>query len=295
MSSPSQRTTDESPPAIDATGLTKQFGSTTVVDGIDLTVDSGTVYGFLGPNGAGKTTTMRMLTTLTAPTEGQAEILGAPVSNRDGVRSHLGYLPEEPPVFDELTGREQLQYVARLRNIPPAEVDDRITDWLDRFDLAEDADRRIDDYSKGMRQKLGLIAALLHEPSVVFLDEPTSGLDPRAARTVLDVIAELSNAGQTVFLSTHILSVVEELADTVGVLYDGTLVAEGPPEELSAQVDGDADGDGQSTLEDVFLAVTTDSPAAKAAPGSTNGAEARRPAAAEEATQSPSDDGSAGR
>ena len=295
MSSPSQRTTDDSPPAIQATGLTKQFGSTTVVDGIDLAVDSGTVYGFLGPNGAGKTTTMRMLTTLTKPTDGEAEIMGAPVSDRDGVRANLGYLPEEPPVFDELTGREQLQYVARLRDVPPSEADQRITDWLDRFDLAEDADRRIDDYSKGMRQKLGLIAALLHEPSVVFLDEPTSGLDPRAARTVLDVITELSNAGQTVFLSTHILSVVEELADTVGVLYDGTLVAEGPPEELSAQVDGDADGDGQSTLEDVFLAVTTDSPAAKAAPGSTNGAEARQPAADEDAAPSTTNDGSTGR
>ncbi|MFO7832850.1 MAG: ATP-binding cassette domain-containing protein, partial [Halohasta sp.] len=108
MSSSFQRTTDDSPPAIRATGLTKQFGSTTVVDGLDLAVDTGTVYGFLGPNGAGKTTTMRMLTTLTAPTAGEAEILGTPVSDRDGVRSQLGYLPEEPPVFDELTGREQL-------------------------------------------------------------------------------------------------------------------------------------------------------------------------------------------
>jgi len=294
MSAPSQQTTDESPPAIDATGLTKQFGSTTVVDGIDLTVAPGTVYGFLGPNGAGKTTTMRMLTTLTAPTEGEAAIMGAPVSSRDSVRSHLGFLPEEPPVFDELTGREQLQYVARLRNVPSAEADDRIADWLDRFDLAADADRRIDDYSKGMRQKLGLIAALLHEPSVVFLDEPTSGLDPRAARTVLDVIAELSDAGQTVFLSTHILSVVEELADTVGVLFDGELVAEGPPDELTAQVDAasgtdagdDVDGGTGSTLEDVFLAVTTDSPAAQAASQSRNGAGATQPAA---------DDGSTGR
>jgi len=294
MSSPSQRTTDDTPPAIRATGLTKQFGSTTVVDGLDLTVEPGTVYGFLGPNGAGKTTTMRMLTTLTAPTDGRAEIMGAPVSDRDGVRSQLGYLPEEPPVFDELTGREQLQYVARLRDVPPAEADNRIEAWLDRFDLAEDADRRIDDYSKGMRQKLGLIAALLHEPSVVFLDEPTSGLDPRAARTVLDVIASQSDAGQTVFLSTHILSVVEELADTVGVLYDGELVAEGPPAELSAKVDGDADGDGQSTLEDVFLAVTTDSPAVESARHVANG-EAASSSTTEDATQSPPGDGSTGR
>jgi len=276
MSSPAQQTTDDSELAIRATDLTKQFGSTTVVDGLDLAVDSGTVYGFLGPNGAGKTTTMRMLTTLTAPTAGEAAIMGAPVANREAVRSHLGYLPEEPPVFDELTGREQLQYTARLRDISPAEADQRISRWLDRFDLAADADRRIDDYSKGMRQKLGLITAVLHEPSVVFLDEPTSGLDPRAARTVLDVIAELSDAGRTVFLSTHILSVVEELADTVGVLFEGELVAEGPPDELTAQVDaaggdaGEAAGSASGTLEDVFLAVTTDTPAAGASGGAAN-------------------------
>lgn len=273
----SNRPTDDSSiPAIYAEGLTKQFDSTTVVDGVDLSVEPGTVYGFLGPNGAGKTTTMRMLSTLTAPTDGRAEIMGTPVTDREGVRAHLGYLPEEPPVFDELTGREQLQYVARLRDIPASTADERISAWFDRFGLADNAGKRLDDYSKGMRQKVGLIGALLHEPSVVFLDEPTSGLDPRAARTVLDVVAELSDNGQTVFLSTHILSVVEELADTVGVLYDGTLVAEGSPAELTAQVDA-ADGDERrSTLEDVFIAVTTD----------TGATENPRPADAEVVTES---------
>lgn len=263
MSPPSTHTSaDGTVPAIDTQGLTKQFGTTTVVDGIDLTVEPGTVYGFLGPNGAGKTTTMRMLTTLTQPTDGQAEIMGVPVTDRNGVSSHLGYLPEKPPVFDELTGREQLQYLARLRDVPPETADRRICEWLDRFRLTDDAGKRIGDYSKGMRQKIGLIGALLHEPSVVFLDEPTSGLDPRAARTVLDVIGELSNNGQTVFLSTHILSVVEEFADTVGVLSDGLLVAEGSPDELAAAVDSGAG----STLEDVFLALTTDSPSTGSVP-----------------------------
>jgi len=130
-----------------------------------------------------------------------------------------------------------------------------------------------------MRQKLGLIVAVLHEPAVVFLDEPTSGLDPRAARTVLDVIAELSAAGRTVFLSTHILSVVEELADTVGVLFDGELVAEGPPDELTAQVDA---GDAAGTLEDVFLAVTTETPAAGASSGAVD--DSVEPAAADRST-----------
>jgi|APHM01.1.fsa_nt_gi ABC-type multidrug transport system, ATPase component len=267
--------TDDTP-AIRAHELTKTFDGEPVVDGIDLTIDQGSVYGFLGPNGAGKTTTMRMLTTLTAPTSGDAAILGTPVADRDGVREHVGYLSEEPPVFDELTGREQLQYFARLRNLPPEPTADRITQWLDRFDLTDDADRRLDDYSKGMRQKTGLIQALLHQPEVVFLDEPTSGLDPRAARTVIDAIDALTDNGQTVFLSTHILSVVEELADTVGVLYDGQLVAEGAPAELTAAAEAGDD----STLEDVFLSVTTESSTATAVSDSNDVTTAGEPDAA---------------
>jgi ABC-2 type transport system ATP-binding protein len=240
--------------AIETQALTKRFGDEVAVEGLDLVVESGTVYGFLGPNGAGKTTTMRMLTSLTRPTEGEAWIDGQPVSDRDAVRASIGYLPEEPPVFDELTGREQLEYFGRLRDLPPDVVENRITDWLDRFDLTDDADKRIEDYSKGMRQKVGLIQTLLHQPDVVFLDEPTSGLDPRAARTVLDVIAELTAEGQTVFLSTHILSVVEELADVVGVLYEGDLVTEGSPAELTSRMESEEG----TTLEDVFLSVTAE-------------------------------------
>ena len=253
--------------AIETRELTKQFGTELAVDGLDLAVDHGTVYGFLGPNGAGKTTTMRMLTSLTRPTDGEAWINGNPVSDRDAIRASIGYLPEEPPVFDELTGREQLEYFGRLRDLPAAEMETQITEWLDRFDLTDDADKRIDDYSKGMRQKIGLIQALLHEPDVVFLDEPTSGLDPRAARTVLDVIADLTDDGHTVFLSTHILSVVEELADVVGVLYEGDLVTEGSPTELTARMEAEEG----TTREDVFLSVTAEHEptASESAPGNT--------------------------
>lgn len=260
--------------AIETRGLTKRFGTEIAVDGLDLTVEHGTVYGFLGPNGAGKTTTMRMLTSLTRPTDGEAWINGNPVSDRDAIRASIGYLPEEPPVFDELTGREQLEYFGRLRDLPAAERETRITDWLDRFDLADDADKRIDDYSKGMRQKIGLIQALLHEPDVVFLDEPTSGLDPRAARTVLNVIADLTDDGHTVFLSTHILSVVEELADVVGVLYEGDLVTEGSPTELTARMEAEEG----TTLEDVFLSVTAERgpEASGLAPGNAGDATARQ-------------------
>lgn len=260
--------------AIETRELTKRFGTEIAVDGLNLTVDHGTVYGFLGPNGAGKTTTMRILTSLTRPTDGEAWINGNPVSDRDAIRASIGYLPEEPPVFDELTGREQLEYFGRLRDLPAAEMETRITDWLDRFDLSDDADKRIDDYSKGMRQKVGLIQALLHDPDVVFLDEPTSGLDPRAARTVLDVIADLTDDGHTVFLSTHILSVVEELADVVGVLYEGDLVTEGSPTELTARMEAEEG----TTLEDVFLSVTAEpGPAAsESAPRNTGDAAARQ-------------------
>ncbi|GAA0657629.1 ABC transporter ATP-binding protein [Salarchaeum japonicum] len=241
-------------PAIEATGLTKRYGDETAVDGLDLSIPQGTVYGFLGPNGAGKTTTMRMLTTLTKPTHGTASVAGAPIDDRDALVERIGYLPEEPPLFDELTGREQLEYIAGLRDLPPADATERIDSLLDRFGLADDADKRISAYSKGMKQKAGIVQALLHDPEVVFLDEPTSGLDPRAARTVRDTIADLAEDETTVFLSSHILSVVDELADTVGVLFKGDLVAEGGTEALKKR----AETGEQQSLEDVFLEVTTE-------------------------------------
>jgi ABC-2 type transport system ATP-binding protein len=245
---------DTACPAIEATGLTKQFGDVVAVDDLNLHIPAGVVYGFLGPNGSGKTTTMRMLTTLVRPTAGTAAIAGVSIDDRPAAIAKLGYLPEEPPLFDELTGREQLRHVAALHDIPRSVADARIDRYLDRFGLTDAADRRIDGYSKGMRQKLGLIQAVVHEPSVVFLDEPTSGLDPRAARTVRDLIQEFAEGDATIFLSTHILSVVEELADVVGVLHHGRLVAEGSPDDLKARA---AAGDERS-LEAVFLSLTAD-------------------------------------
>ncbi|WP_247730866.1 ABC transporter ATP-binding protein [Halovivax limisalsi] len=249
-------------PAIEMDGLTKRYGETTAVSSVTTTIESGTVYGFLGPNGAGKTTTMKMLTTLTRPTEGSARVAGQSITDRPAVTPHIGYLPEEPPLYDELTGREQLEYVAGLRELPTERARADIEAMLDRFDLADDADKRISDYSKGMRQKVGVIQAVLHEPAVAFLDEPTSGLDPRAARTMRDTIAELADREMTIFLSTHILPVVEELADEVGVIHDGELVAEGSPAELAAEAEAGEGG----TLEDAFLSITRepDAPVAEA-------------------------------
>ena len=243
---------------IETDQLTKRYGETLAVDRLDLSISEGIVYGFLGPNGAGKTTTMRLLTGLTQPTSGSGTVAGVPITDRDGLRSHIGYLPEEPPLYEHATAYEQLEYIAGLRDVPVETTQKRIDTLLDELDLTADAGTRIVDYSKGMRQKTAYIQAVLHEPDVVFLDEPTSGLDPRAARTIRDLITDLADSGTTVFLSTHILPVVEEVADTVGILYDGQLVAEDAPETLTQRAET---GDKQ-TLEDVFLELTSTDPAA---------------------------------
>ena len=240
--------------AIETEALSKRFDEVRAVVDLDLSIDHGTVYGFLGPNGSGKTTTMRMLTTLTRPTSGRGWVDGVDIADRKRLIEHIGYLPEEPPLFDELTGREQLRHTAALHDIPADEADRRIEHYLSRFDMTDAADRRLEGYSTGMRKKIGLVQAILHEPRVIFLDEPTSGLDPRAARTVKDLIAEMAEGDTTIFLSTHILPVVEELADTVGVLHEGSLVAEGAPAELTQRAES---GESQS-LEDVFIQVTND-------------------------------------
>ncbi|WP_275738281.1 ABC transporter ATP-binding protein [Halorhabdus sp. SVX81] len=240
--------------AITARGVTKRYGATVAVDGLDLDVPAGVVYGFLGPNGAGKTTTMRILTGLIEPTNGDGFVDGVHCTDRSSLVEHIGLLPEEPPVYRELTGREQLHFAADLRGIPWNRVEDRALDIAESLDLAADLDRRIDGYSKGMKQKTAFIQAVQHDPAVVFLDEPTSGLDPRAAKTLRELIVDLAAGDTTVFLSTHILPVVEEIADRVGVLYDGRLVSEGSPDGLAAA----ADENGEADLEDAFLELTAD-------------------------------------
>ena len=241
--------------AIEATDLRKTYGSEVALDGLSLSIPRETVYGFLGPNGAGKTTTMRLLTGLSEPTAGDVRVRGVPVADRRALVPHIGYLPETPPLYEEFSAREQLSYVADLRDLSgETDQDDRIDALIDRVDLTEDADRRIDTYSKGMKQKTAFVQSVLHDPDVLFLDEPTSGLDPRAARAIRESIAEFADGGTTVFLSTHILPVVEAVADAVGVLFEGRLVAEGTPDELKQRA---ATGE-TGTLEDAFLAVTGD-------------------------------------
>ena len=244
-------------PAISTRDLTKRYGGTDAVDGLTFEVPSGVVYGFLGPNGAGKTTTMRMLTGLVEPTDGDGFVAGTHCTERRHLVDHIGLLPEEPPLYGELTAREQLQFAADLRDLSWESVEERALGLAESLGLMPDLDRRIDGFSKGMKQKTAFIQTVQHDPEVVFLDEPTSGLDPRAARTLRELIVDLAAEDTTVFLSTHILPVVEEIADQVGVLYDGRLVSEGSPADLTAGVGGD----GEADLEDAFLELT-DEPAA---------------------------------
>lgn len=239
--------------AVELRDVRKEYGDLTAVEGLTLRIERGTVFGFLGPNGAGKTTTLGILTTLIEPTAGSARILGTPVSDRDAVTEQIGYLPETPPLYDGLTGREQLEHVARLRNLDAPDATDRMDAYLSRFDLADAATDRIDTYSKGMRRKLGIIQSILHEPDVLFLDEPMGGLDPNATRDLQVLLRELAADGVTVVLSTHILPIAAEISDTVGVLSDGRFVAEGRPEDVTARMEGDDQG----SLEDVFVELTT--------------------------------------
>ncbi|GAA0254280.1 ABC transporter ATP-binding protein [Halobacterium noricense] len=197
-----------------------------------------------------------MLTGLLEPTSGEASIAGASITDRDALRPHIGYLPEEPPLYEETTAYQQLEYIGGLRDIPTERIHNYADVLFDALDLEAGRSQRISEYSKGMRQKVAYVQTILHDPDVVFLDEPTSGLDPRAAKTLREMIRGLADDGTTVFLSTHILPVVEEVADTVGILYDGNLVEEGTPAELTDRTSQHSD----STLEDAFLELTDTDP-----------------------------------
>jgi ABC-2 type transport system ATP-binding protein len=239
--------------AIHAVGLTKSFGAVAAVSGLDLEVERGEIFGFLGPNGAGKSTTIRMLTGLLVPSGGSARVAGYDVVGEPiQVKARIGYLAENPYAYEKLTGAEFLRFIADLFQVDRAEAADRATRLLERLGLRADADKLVEGYSRGMRQKLGLIAALLHEPEVLFLDEPTSGLDPRSARIVKDLLTELSDQGRTVFLSTHVLATAEQMCDRVGIIARGRLVAVGSLAQLRKT------SRSHGSLEDIFLELTAE-------------------------------------
>ncbi|NLO21878.1 MAG: ABC transporter ATP-binding protein [Syntrophomonadaceae bacterium] len=232
--------------------LTKNFGSTAVVDGLNLQVRGGEIYGFLGPNGAGKTTTIKMLTGLLEPSHGEAYICGYDI-NKDSAKAKalMAYVPDQPKMYGKLTAREFLLLISDLYRIPQDVSRERAKQLLGLFGLEARADELLEGYSHGMRQKVVLASALIHQPQVILLDEPTVGLDPASARLLKDVLQKMAQMGAAIFLSTHILEIAERMCHRVGILKNGQLIAEGSPEELRRKV-----GNEGESLEDIFLELT---------------------------------------
>ena len=225
--------------AIAASGLRKAYGDKIVLDGIDLDVPAGTVFSLLGPNGAGKTTTVNVLTTLMKADGGAARVAGHDVATETrAVRAAIGVTGQFAAVDELLTGQENLQLMADLERLGSGEATRVVTDLLERFDLAESAQKLAATYSGGMRRKLDLAMTLVGNPQIIFLDEPTTGLDPRSRRTMWDIIRQLVADGVTIFLTTQYLEEADRLADQIAVLDQGHLVAQGTPSDLKRQVPG---------------------------------------------------------
>jgi len=231
--------------------VSKSYGDFTAVKGLDLAVDKGEVFGFLGPNGAGKTTTIRMMMGILVPSSGHIAIEGLDCQgDRVEVKRRVGYLPDNPVFYDYLRGREILAFVGEMHGQTRGEAQRRADALLDELALEDAADEFAVNYSTGMKKKLGLACALIHDPAVLILDEPTNGLDPRAARHVQDRIRVSAAQGKTIFLSTHLLDMAERLCGRVGIIDKGALVAVGPLKDLQDKlVPG-------GSLEEVFLKVT---------------------------------------
>jgi ABC-2 type transport system ATP-binding protein len=227
-------------PIITAEHVTKSFGDVVALTGIDLEVQAGTVFGLLGPNGAGKTTMVRILTTLLKPDSGTAAVAGYDVVNEaPKLRSVIGLAGQSAAVDEILTGRENLQMVGRLYRLSRAEANRRASEILERFDLADAADRPVKTYSGGMRRRLDLAASLVGEPQVLFLDEPTTGLDPRSRLGLWEFIENLVDEGTTLLLTTQYLEEADRLADRIAVIDQGKVIAEGTSSELKATIGGD--------------------------------------------------------
>ena len=223
--------------AIEASGLEKSFGDTRAVDGVDLAVRAGSVYGVLGPNGAGKTTTIRMLATLLRPDGGTARVLGRDVvSEADDVRGLVALTGQLASVDEDLTGRENLILLGWLLGLKRAEAKARADELLDAFGLPDAAEKLVKNYSGGMRRRLDIAASLVVTPEVLFLDEPTTGLDPRSRNQVWDIIRALKTAGTTILLCTQYLEEADQLADGLAVIDRGRVIAEGTPAQLKASV-----------------------------------------------------------
>ena len=230
--------------------LTRRFGDVTAVDGVSLSIPRGQIFGYLGPNGAGKTTTVKMLTGMIRPSAGTASVAGFDVREEPlEVKRRIGFVPESGAIYQSLSPREYLSFVARLYGMEEASSTRRMTEIGRFLGLSEDMDRRMTEFSRGMRQKVVVAGALIHNPDVLILDEPLSGLDANAALLFKELIRHLKDEGKTVFYCSHILEVVETLCDRVAILDKGRVVAEGSVDELKEMTD-------RSSLEGVFSKLT---------------------------------------
>ena len=237
---------------IEIEGLAKSFGAHAAVAGLDLTVASGEIFGFLGPNGAGKTTTVKMITGLLKPTAGRVRVAGFDVATETiSAKRAMGLVPDEPFVYPKLTGVEYLRFIGELYGARPEDMQKRIPELLEMFELAPWGGELLESYSHGMRQKLVLGGILLHEPKVLVLDEPMVGLDPKSARLVKDIFLKLAERGTTIFMCTHVLEIAEKLCDRIGIMIEGRMIACGTLEELRARSREDG-----ADLEGIFLSLT---------------------------------------
>ena len=240
--------------ALEIVALTKRFAGTTAVDRLDLTIPQGEFHALLGPNGAGKTTTLRIVAGLLKAEQGTVSVLGHDVAtDAAAAKRVLAFLPDEPLVYDKLSALEYLEFVAGLWSLPADAAARRAEELLRWLDLWPQAHQRAESYSRGMRQKLALAGALMHEPRVLILDEPLTGLDAAAARQVKDLLVERVRDGCTIVLTTHILEIAERLAERISIIQRGRIIAQGSLDALRA--DAERTGGG-ATLEDVFLELT---------------------------------------
>jgi ABC-2 type transport system ATP-binding protein len=233
-------------------GVVKRYGAFEAVKGLDLSVARGEIFGFLGPNGAGKTTTIRMVAGVLRPTAGSITVGGVDLQRDPGAaKAKVGYIPDRPYLYEKLSGGEFLKFVAGLWGRDGAESEARADRLLELFELTEWKDELIESYSHGMRQKVLISSALIHQPELIVVDEPMVGLDPRSARLLKDLLRTFVDGGGTVFLSTHTLEVAEALCDRIAIIQGGEIIASGSMDELRAQAHA-----GGAHLEEIFLKVT---------------------------------------
>ncbi|GAG69510.1 unnamed protein product, partial [marine sediment metagenome] len=236
--------------AIITQNLTKDFGNVIAVKNLNLKIQYGKTYGILGPNGAGKTTTVRMLNSIISPTSGTAQVAGYDIITQSKeVKMNCGFLPESPGLYQKLTAVEFLEFIGELYYLPKELISSRIDELLELFDLEDRENDLLEGYSRGMKQKVCLCAALIQDPTIIFLDEPTSNLDPVAAKMVKDLISDLAKkADKTIFICTHLLDAAEDLCDMIGIIDKGVLKVEGSPRDIINSVNAE-------DLEDAYLKI----------------------------------------